>query len=577
MPNLAKINKDKRKNALTILAATIILIFGVLIRFTRLSVQPLTSEEADLAWQAFQVSNANLAESPGFVAQVSLASLTFFLTQANAFTARIGSVLIGCGLILLPWLWKKELGRSACLIISLALAIDPLLSASTRVLGSPMFAMATFLLALGFIKHKQFILAGIALAMAFLGGPSFWLGLTSLGLALLIKYLVERSASLTEDRGSLPSYLPIFEKPGLWSLLGGFLATLVIIGSFFLRYPAGLGSISAALLAFLQVFSNPSGVSFWQILLALLVYSIVPVAIGGVGIVNGIIKKDLTTIFLASWLAVALLLILLMPGRQVFDLIWVILPLYVLSGRVLSEVLDFTKEGVWTRVVIMAFCLVICTFLTMTIRSFALNVYSSDQVLTFALSILVGVILLVLGFLLIGTGWGYKQSWQGLLYALLILAIILSTSGSLSWVGERSGNKAEIWQTSSTLDAMHTLENVISEQSKYAYGKPTAASILVIANDSPAIRWALRKFEYVEFQSRYSGEVQADVILTDQTMNASINSDYRGTNITISNHPQWTLSSGKALFQWTQSRKINQVADQYYLWVKTDILPFGKN
>ncbi len=576
MPNLAKVNMSSRKKDWTILGALVIFILGFVIRFVRLSDQPLTDLEANLAWQAFQVLQAKLVESPGYVGPVSLASFSFLLTQANAFTARFGSVLLGCGLILLPWLWKKELGEKACLIISLSLAIDPLISASTRVLGSPMFAMAALLLTLGFIKYKKFVLTGIGLALAFLGGSSFWLGIISLGIAWFVKHLVVRSISRTNEVEPVLFLSGALAKPGLWSILGGFLTALMIIGSFFLRYPAGLGSISAGLLVFLQVFVEPSGVGLWQILLALLVYSIFPVVIGGVAIVRTLVKKDPMTIFLATWAILALLLIVLMPGRQVFDLIWVILPLYVLSGRSLAGMLNLKREGIGAKAIILAFCLVIFTFLVLTIRAYALNIFSSDQILTFLISILAGVILLVLGFLLLGIGWGFDHAWQGLLYAALILALILSTSSSLAWVMGRSGKRAELWQISPMLDSMHILENTIAEQSTYAYGKPTTASIVVIANDDPVIRWAVRKFEHVEFQSTYPGEIQADIILTDQTLNASINSDYRVTNISIRNHPQWTLSSPGAIFQWTQSRKISQMPDQYYLWIKTDILPFGQ-
>ncbi len=564
----------KQTEKYTKIFAILIFIVGLMIRFVRMSSQPLTELEASFAWQAYQAINGGMVGSSGMVAPLSLASISFFLFQPNEFTARFWSVLVGSGVILIPWMWKKELGEKACLIISLGLAIDPLISASTRVLGSPMFAMVAVLSTIGFIKHKQYVLGGIGFALAFLSGDSFWLGIISIGVAWLVARRIPHFFNKKREIITEPDKQQRFGKESLAKLLAGAFVTVLLVGSYFFLNPAGLGSIAAGLVEFLQRITNPSGVSVWQILLALLVYGIFPLVVGVISAWRAFVHEDNLSIILVLWALLSFILVLALPGRQVFDLIWVLIPLYILSGEYLVEVIDWSKERLWLRLAVMLLTLVIFTFVALNIRSFAITVNGKDQLLGLIISLVAGPILLTLSLLLIGIGWDFKQALQGLLYGMLFLGIVLSISSSLSWVLVRSGNKAELWQTSAILDKNQTLIKTVADASGFAYGKPHSAKIVVIGEVNPMLRWTLRMFEQVNIQPFWLDDMQADIIITTQQLGEGIDAEYRGTDISLVYHPEWTGMSAREVFRWSQTRSINFARDKYILWVKTELLPF---
>ncbi len=71
------------------------------------------------------------------------------------------------------------------IIFSLALALDPLMVNWSRQIATPMIALAGLAWAVCLFDKKRYIIAGFCLAVAFLGGYSFWV-FSLLALALWV-------------------------------------------------------------------------------------------------------------------------------------------------------------------------------------------------------------------------------------------------------------------------------------------------------------------------------------------------------------------------------------------------------
>ena len=119
------------------------------------------------------------------------------------------------------------------------------------------------------------------------------------------------------------------------------LGTLVITGSLLFLSPKGLPAFAASLGIFVRGWWSVSVIQLWQSLLALPAYEILPLAFGIAGLVRGSLKRDAGTLLLGIWALLALILALIYPARQTGDLIWALLPLWVLAARELARHFDF--------------------------------------------------------------------------------------------------------------------------------------------------------------------------------------------------------------------------------------------
>jgi len=81
---------------------------GLCFRLVGLSSIPFSSDEAQSAWQAFNVAHNLPVETAANATYQGLTALTFKLMQANAFWSRFWPVLAGASLTLVPLFWHKK-------------------------------------------------------------------------------------------------------------------------------------------------------------------------------------------------------------------------------------------------------------------------------------------------------------------------------------------------------------------------------------------------------------------------------------------------------------------------------------
>ncbi|MCX8026048.1 MAG: hypothetical protein N3A60_12675, partial [Thermanaerothrix sp.] len=155
----------------------IALLLGGMLRFLGLDLHPLSDAEARLALQAYALAQGqsvpDLVGQPGYLLPTAVA---FFLLGAREATARFWPAVWGLLVIILPWLLRNHLGRRTAVFLSLGLALDAGLVATSRLAAGDSLAVLGLLGFMTFLWRGEWHWAGIALALGILGGPSFWIG-----------------------------------------------------------------------------------------------------------------------------------------------------------------------------------------------------------------------------------------------------------------------------------------------------------------------------------------------------------------------------------------------------------------
>ena len=178
-------------------------LLALAVRFVNLGAMALPDAEANWALQALQLAHSGPLKAsfawgpqPGYLI---LTGLTFALFGAENGLARLWPALVGSLLVLMPFFFRRDLGKPAALILAFGLALDPGLAAVSRQAGGSMLALTFVLLALGAWRIRQPLLAGVCAALALLGGPSILLGVLGLALAWGAALLLGRAFGWQPD------------------------------------------------------------------------------------------------------------------------------------------------------------------------------------------------------------------------------------------------------------------------------------------------------------------------------------------------------------------------------------------
>ena len=544
------------------------------LRFLHLGAVPLSDFEANWALQALQITqglNPAIAPNPAYV---HLTAVLFYIFGATNFLARFWPALAGSAMVLAAWPLRGRIGRIPALILAYGLAIDPGLVAMSHLAGGPMLAVAFLVFTALMWMEGRRAAAGLLAGLAILSGPSFWFGLLGIGLAWAFGSGVGRKAPSQDkddpDQAATESNPVRFDlKEARISLIWG-IGTLIIVGSLFFFSPKGLPAFVASLGAFLRGWWTLSDVQLWQPLLALPAYEILPLAFGIAGAIRGIRKKDIGSLRLGIWALAALLLALLYPGKQTGDLVWALLPLWVLAATEMARFLDFQGSNRWevagTITVVMAFLV----FGWLNLASITSMDWTSDLVHT-RLWLLAAVLLLIaLSLLLVGTGWSVSVArlggvWSGLI-ALTLFTIAMSTGAA----GLREPLTIELWQPAPRTGRVDILLNVANQISDLNRGNADQLPLTILGLNSPALSWLFRDWN-VQQVSQLPPDATPELIITPSG-NLSLAAKYRGEALVLHESAAWSKASPSDWLNWFMYRQMPLLRDDVILWVRSDLM-----
>jgi hypothetical protein len=548
------------------------------VRLFRLGAVPLSDDEAIWALQALSIARGEPISMGPQPLYVVVTGLLFALFNATNFLARLLPALLGAGMVVLPLFHRQWLGRLAALILAFGLALDPGLLAASRMAGGPLPGLALGLAALTAWYARRSAAAGFFGGLALLSGASLIHGALAFLLPWGVTAWIERrdrpGSEVPYEGGSLPDGRAL--RLALYWLAG----TVLIVGTLFLRLPQGLGAFAQTLPNYLLGWVTGSGVPGLRLPVALLVYQPLALLFALIAIVRAWSPGDSgkrEVRWLSLWAASALLLVLLYPSRQVVDLVWVILPLWTLASIELSR--QFSRPVIQNYLYVPAGQAVLIFLLLAFAWLMVANlgnprVSVTPEIFQNALILIFGALLMaVLSSALVGLGWSWETSRQGLLWGITACLVLWVLSGSAGATQLRRNAEQELWVRSPVTTQTDLLLSTLSDLSAWQTGFRNTIDVSVTV-DSPSLFWILRDFSSANYVRSLSLESRPSTIIAFLGQESpAVAAAYRGQDFGWQAFPTWEGILPENLPQWLAFREAPKEHIQVVLWARVDIFP----
>jgi len=559
-----KIEKRTTQHILILMGSFIV---ALAFRLLRLGNLPLSNMEAGSALQALAVSQGDTLPFGPNMAYVGLTGFDFYIFTAGNFLARFWPAMVGSLIVFIPFLFCERIGQWPASILSVVLAISPEMVGLSRIIGSPMMAFVSTLLAVGFLLNHRPVLTGAALAVGLMSGAGFWMG----SLILVVAYFI---SEWLFDAGMIFSQSPITERRTFWTRMGiSFGLTLLVVGTGFFMAPAGLSGIFLGLVHFIKGFGSFTSAPFVLLPLTLIAYTAEALVFGIWGSLRGILNRNKIDMFLFVWWAFGLVFILLYPGGTPADLIWVTLPLWVLSVRVVCAAWQFPAHSRLVVGMTTVLVVAISAFMLLMLRSLVNPILQQTEQVNYLIALIGGVVLLVAITLLVNFGWSEEVALPGLLIGLGIVFCAGLISVSVSSTGLAPERGYELWYPKETQLSPEWVEISIERISTWNNSSGTPVDIAVSDYDSPGMRWVLRDYDPVHFIPYPSPDSQPGILITDNQGNPQISTSYRGQDLVWAQEVLWQAMSPVQYLSWLITREAPTQESEIILWVRTDLMP----
>lgn len=563
---------------------------AILARLLRLGEVPLSDAEAAWALQALALARGLPVEFGPQPAYVNLTALVFFVLQASNFAARLIPALAGGALVLAPFFFRDRLGGKAALTLAFLLAFEPGLLALSRQAGSPILALSLTLLAWGVWRNGYSRFAGFLAGLALLSGSALWLGLFGLGLSFAFArvFVPETNFSFERERA----------RPAFFFMLG----TYLVFGSLFLLAPGGLGAGLASLPGIFSSLTVSSGVPLWQLPAALFFYQLPVLILALVSLVRLIQKRDPLVIFLGLWLAVALLVALVMPFRQVGDLAWALLPLCSLAAlevvrwfvpvKEVTELQVFASaenpeeaelrpvsisSGLWETLGMAALTVVLLAFAWLNFTGAALVTFDPQAVQLRWILMAGTLAMLVISVVLVAFGWSSSAALQGFAWGGLSMLAVYSLAMASFAANLRPQPTVEMWPAAPQSPAAAILLDQMNELSQFSRGANASLNVVLVGTDSPALRWLLRDWPVTSTQALSVDSVPELILTPGDSLPPELESAYRGASFNWRAYPAWEQASFPEWLRWAVNHTLLQRQENILLWARGDLFPDAQN
>jgi hypothetical protein len=550
------------------------------VRLFRLGTIPLSDDEAGWALQALSIARGEPFAMGSQPLYVIITGVLFFLFYASNFLARLLPALAGAGLVLLPLFHRVWLGRAVALILAFGLALDPGLLAASRMAGSPAPGVAFGLAALTAWYARRPAVAGIFGGLALLSGTSILHSALALVLAGAMSVWIERKVR--------PGGAVAFEDPssrgsrGVRITLYWLAGTVLLLGTLFLRLPQGLGALAGTIPDYLQGWVTGSGIPGLRLPVALLVYQPLVVIFALIAAARAWSPGTPGTLRLKQlslWAVFALLLAILYPARQVVDLVWAIIPLWALASSELAR--QFSRPMLKNALYIPAGQAALIFFLLAFAWLMVANLGNprlmvTPEILQNALVLIFGGLLMaVLSSALVGLGWSWEASRQGVLWGVTASLVIWMLSGAAGSTQLRRGAEQELWVKSPMTGQADLLLSTLSDLSAWQSGHRNTIDVSVTV-ESLSLHWVLRDFPSARYENVLSLEARPSTIIAYLGQEfPAVAAAYRGQDFPWQTYPIWEGILPENLPQWLAFKEAPKQHTQIILWARDDIFPNG--
>ncbi|MGB7873435.1 MAG: hypothetical protein WBL25_03550 [Anaerolineales bacterium] len=567
-------------------------ILAAALRFIQLGAHPLSDIEAEWALQAFNVVQGTrplFGPQPIYILPTSV---LFYLFGTSNFLARFIPALAGGAMILVPYLFRRRLRPVPGLLLAFFLALDPGLVSLSRQAGSLIPALTFVLLAWAFWWNERPRAAGVFAGLALLSGSAVWAGLLGLGLAWILRRTMEKPLASVKDEEQdetteAGESVDHVRRENLRTALvfGG--ATILLGGTLFLLSPNGLSAWLNALPVYLGGWVRPSGVPAGRLFFALIAYQPLALLFGLVAVVRGWWKGRKRYIRLSLWLLTSFLVTLFYPARQVGDLAWTLIPLWVLAALELSNhtriFLEERREVVGMAILVF----ILLAFSWLNYSAIALDPLNPANVASNALQVggnvlldrlpptryvlLISVLLLLaVSVLMVALGWSARIARLGTVWGLTVALGIYSLGMVWGATGLRTPDGWELWWPGERPAQADLLLKTVNEQSEWSTGDDMAQDVTLLDIDSPALQWLLRG-RTMHMAAALDLQDEPAIVISSQTEDINLPIAYRGQDFTWRREPYWEIAGIYEWIKWSVFREMPYEAETIIVWVRNDL------
>ena len=550
-----------------VLYATAFLL-ALAVRLIQLGAVPLSDSEASLALQALGVAQGThpiLASQPAYILLTSI--LFYGLGAGTTFLARLIPALVGSGMALVPALFAHRLKPRPSVILAFLFAVEPGLVSLSRQASGSILAVTFVLLAWGLWENRRPAWAGICAGLALLSGPFLWEGLLGLGLT----WAVSRVLTVRRSTGEAPERLQ--PDRGAWRTALWFgLGTVVIGGTLFFLAPNGLSAWLLSLPNYITGWYTPSGISAGMLLFSLLAYQPLAVVLAVIAMIRGWRQESRRITLLSLWMAVALFIALVYPGRQVYDLAWMLIPLWAMAALELARALNVLPEERREVLGVVALMLVILAFIWINFMGLAQSGPGTPEA-TLRIWLLFGsIFLLFISILLVAVGWSLRSARLGAIWGLAFAFGFYSISAMTSAAGLRViPNAVDMWQPGSTLPEARLLLTTVDQLSDWSKTNINAQPVTIAGVNSPALQWLLRSHSVTVIPALEPSSAPPIVVTPEQQNNPQLAANYRGQDFIWEQNPIWSQTT---IFDWVNWLGFHQIPtnpEKVIVWVRSDL------
>jgi len=553
-------------------------LIAIAFRFIQLGASPLTDSEASLALQALHLAQGKLPLLSPQPAYILLTSLFFLVTESANFMARFVPALTGSFLVFIPWFFREKLKPRPALILAIFFAFDPGLVALSRQASGIILAVTFLLFAWAMWINGRAIPTGIFAALALLSGPSVWSGVLILTLTYIFLRGMSEQLKITNNSAEFP-------RDTLRIMLIALLATLVLIGTRFFTAPSGLSAWLASIPAYLNGWVAASVFTPGRVLLTFAAYEPLGILLAILALIRGFRLKSPRVTRLAIWLGVSLLLAIFY--RQTGELVWVIIPTFILAAQELSRSFDIYPDERVEFSVVAGFALILLVYIWFNVANIGLNPYEqplSTTSLPFfgrAFQAPIGAhylfatgtsFILVVCLVLVAFGWSARTARIGATWSFSLFLGVYAIATAWGASGMRLHDGVELWSPDQSPIQPDLLLASINDVSMFSLGHIDSQPITIVGIDSPALEWTLRNHQ-VDIVSILDPQVAPPIVITPLMDNLALPSAYRGQDFTWRQPPIWDGIQPQDWIKWLVYRQVPRDTETILLWVRDDLFP----
>lgn len=554
---------------------------AAVLRLWNLAASPLSTREAAQAIAAFNGSAMPAGGSPVLFA-INQVLFGLFGTTVNDGGVRLIAALFGTIMVLLPALFRDQIGRYGALVAALMLAVSPTLVAASRSLDGSIVTATCALAAIGFglryfTRQKRPDLIGLAIAIGL--GLTSGEGLITIVLVLIPALLIAyRWMASDEDRAKVQQLRRDEHALRDAVLIGG--AAFMLAATALLLRPAGLANVPESVSAWVSAWSAPDAIGAVRLFQIMIVYEPLILLFGLAGLIMSLRRVTGLILLLGLWAIGAFIVALLQPGRQVLDLALVLTPLALLGGVLVERLaLDLEQHGAWkaeglfwlAAAVLLGFAAINAGQTAM--GPAATNAFLGTQ-LNRVTSLSVGMVLLaavILGVFVLLIGW--RATVRAAAITLVAVLALISFSSAWNLTQMRAGDPHElIWGPTATSPDVRALREMLQAASRQDTGFVDQAQIAVtLPQDDVLLRWYLRDFKRAQYNAVVSDLAPIVVAPAGSTFPPFVPDAYQGQRFntqTLWEPSQLTDSDVLRWWLYRESDIAPQPTQTYVVWLK---------